>query len=121
MTLVELDDRTTIAAFFRGNPGAHVYVLGDLDDFDWPHTRWFAWAHGERLEQVALLYSEPSVPVLIAIAEEPGASMISLLTQLLPTLPAALYVHASPPLLDVFRSRYAVESAEPHLKLALAR
>ena len=121
MTLVELDDRSTIAAFFRRNAGAHVYELGDLDDFDWPHTRWFAWEHGGRLEQVALLYSEPSVPVLIAIAEEPAASMVSLLMELLPTLPAALYVHASPPLLQVFRDRYAVESAEPHLKLALAR
>ena len=121
MTLVELDDRATIAAFFRRNAGAHVYELGDLDDFDWPHTRWFAWEHGGRLEQVALLYSEPSVPVLIAIAEEPAASMVSLLMELLPTLPAALYVHVSPPLLEVFRDRYAVEAAEPHLKLALAR
>jgi ribosomal protein S18 acetylase RimI-like enzyme len=121
MTLVELDDRSTIAAFFRRNAGAHVYELGDLDDFDWPHTRWFAWEHGGALEQVALLYGEPSVPVLIAIAEEPGASMKTLLQELLPTLPDALYVHVSPPLLDVFRERYAVEAAEPHLKLALAR
>ena len=42
MTLVELGDRATIAAFFRRNAEAHVYELGDLDDFDWPHTRWFA-------------------------------------------------------------------------------
>ena len=70
---------------------------------------------------MALLYSEPSVPVLIAIAEDPDASMEPLLGELLPALPGALYVHVSPPLLDVFRDRYAVESAEPHLKLALAR
>jgi ribosomal protein S18 acetylase RimI-like enzyme len=121
MALVELGDRATIATFFRGNPEAHVYELGDLDDFDWPHTRWFAWEHGGQLEQVALLYSEPAVPVLIAIAEEPGASMEELLEQLLPSLPAALYVHVSPPLLDLFRTRYAIEAAEPHLKLALVR
>jgi predicted GNAT family acetyltransferase len=36
-------------------------------------------------------------------------------------LPAALYVHASSPLLEVFRGRYTVEVAESHLKLALAR
>jgi predicted GNAT family acetyltransferase len=59
--------------------------------------------------------------VLIAIAEEPGGSMEELLGQLLPSLPGALYVHASPPLLDLFRTRYTVEAAEPHLKLALAR
>ena len=121
MTLVELRDRATIAAFFRRNAEAHVYELGDLDDFDWPHTRWFAWEQDGRLEQVALLYSEPSVPVLIAIAEDPDASMVPLLGELLPALPGALYVHVSPPLLGVFRDRYTVESAEPHLKLALAR
>ena len=44
--------------------------------------------------------------------------MVSLLGELLPTLPAALYVHASPPLLDVFRERYAVEAAEPHSSCA---
>ncbi len=121
MTFHELDDRATIAAFFRRNAEAHVYELGDLDDFDWPHTRWFAWEHDGRLEQVALLYSEPSVPVVIAIAEPPDTSMVSLLEELLPTLPDALYVHVSPPLLDVFRERYTVEAAEPHRKLALAR
>jgi hypothetical protein len=121
MSLVQLDDRTTIASFFRRNARAHVYELGDLDDFDWPHTLWFAWEHEGRIEQVALLYTEPSVPVLIAIAEEPGASMVSLLEELLPTLPSALYVHVSPPLLEVFRGRYSVEAAEPHLKLALNR
>ena len=120
MTLVELRDRAPIAAFLRRNAESHVYELGDLDDFDWPHTRWFAWENGGRLEQVALLYSEPSVPVLIAIAEEPAVSMVSLLGELLPALPGAFYVHVSPPLLDVFRGRYTVEAAEPHLKLALA-
>ena len=38
--------------------------------------------------------------MLIAIADEPVASMESLLRALLPTLPDALYVHVSPPLLD---------------------
>ena len=55
MTLVELGDRDAIAAFLRRNAAAHVYELGDLDDFDWPHTRWFGWERDGRLEQVALL------------------------------------------------------------------
>src|SRR3954447_21544054 len=100
MTLVELDDRATIAAFFRRNAWAHVYELGDLDDFDWPHTRWFAWVSDRQIEQITLLYGEPDVPVLIAIAEAPDASMASLIRELLPTLPAPLYVHVSPPLLE---------------------
>jgi ribosomal protein S18 acetylase RimI-like enzyme len=61
------------------------------------------------------------VPVLIAIADEQGAGMEELLRALLPTLPSPLYVHVSPPLLEVFREWYAVAHAEPHLKLALTR
>ena len=70
MTLVELRDRDELASFFRRRPEVHAYELGDLDDFFWPHTRWFGWLVESRLEQVALLYGEPDPPVLIALAEE---------------------------------------------------
>lgn len=39
-----------------------VVDLSGLGDFDLPHTRWFVWQGGNRLEQIALLYSEPSIP-----------------------------------------------------------
>ncbi len=121
MSFVELRDRHVLAAFLRRNASAHVYELGDLDDFDWPFTRWFGSEADGRLGQVALLYTQPDVPVLIAIAEEPNAGMAELMRALLPTLPSELYVHVSPPLLEVFCERYAIEHSEPHLKLALTR
>jgi ribosomal protein S18 acetylase RimI-like enzyme len=121
MAVVDLHDRDAIAAVLRRNAPAHVYELGDLDDFDWPYTRWFGWEDGHRLEQVALLYTQPEVPVLIAISEEPAASMSELVREILPALPSPLYVHVSPSLLDIFRERYAVEHEQPHLKLALTR
>ena len=45
MTHIELRDRDELASFFRRRPEVHAYELGDLDDFFWPHTRWFgsAW------------------------------------------------------------------------------
>ena len=72
MPVVELDDRDVLAAVFRRNPRAHVYELGDLDDFDWPHTGGSA-GIGRRIEHVVLLYTQPAVPVLIAIADSPGS------------------------------------------------
>ena len=88
MAVVELEDKDVLAAFLRRNVRAHVYELGDLDEFDWPYTRWFGWERAGRLEQVVLLYSEPAVPVLIAIAEEPLAAMDELLARpSRPTLP----------------------------------
>lgn len=119
MAVVELEDRERIAAFLRRNAQAHVYELGDLDDFDWPYTRWFGWEHAGRLEQIALLYSEPAVPVLLAIAEEPLDAMEDLLRQIRGALPATLYVHATTTLLDTLAARYAIGAAAPHLKLAL--
>lgn len=121
MGVSELHDKAQIAACLRHNARAHVYELGDLDDFDWPYTRWYGWESGGRLEQVALLYTRPAVPVLIAIAEEPPTAMEALLRAIGDGLPPSLYAHATPPLLDMLSERYAVEGAEPHLKLALAR
>jgi ribosomal protein S18 acetylase RimI-like enzyme len=118
---IELRDRNAIAAVLRRNPQAHVYELGDLDDFDWPYTRWFGWESGGELEHAVLLYTQPSVPVLIAIADAPNGSMPALVEGVRDELPGRIYVHVSPPLLDVLGRRFSVETAEPHLKLALAR
>jgi len=121
MGVVELEDKDEIAAFLRRNARAHVYELGDLDEFDWPFTRWFGWERDGRLEQLLLLYTEPAVPVLLAIAEEPLGTMEDLLRAVRDALPPALYAHATAPLLDTLAERYAIEGAEPHLKLALGR
>lgn len=121
MAVVELENKREIAAFLRRNARAHVYELGDLDDFDWPHTRWFGWERDGRLEQIALLYTEPAVPVLLAIAEKPLVAMEDLLRTIRDSLPPVLYVHVTAPLLDTLAERCTIEGAEPHLKLVLAR
>ncbi len=119
MPVVELDDRDVLAEVFRRNPGAHVYELGDLDDFDWPHTRWFGWDSGRRIEDVVLLYAQPEVPVLIAIADSPGSSLHLLLNDILGSLPPVLYAHASASLLTTLGGRYEIVDAALHFKLVL--
>jgi predicted GNAT family acetyltransferase len=121
MVVVNLDDREVLASFFRRNGAAHAYELGDLDDFDWPHTVWFGWENDGRLEQVVLLYTQPRIPVLIAIAEPPEQTMAELLAAITWSLPSVLYTHASPGVVDMLAARYVIEDPEPHLKLALAR
>lgn len=121
MPVVELDDRELLASVFRRNARAHVYELGDLDDFDWPHTVWFGWESAGRLEQVALLYTQPRIPVLIAIAEPPTKTMAELLAAITWSLPSVLSTHASHGLLETLSERYSVVAPEPHLKFALMR
>ncbi len=122
MTVVELRDRDALAAFLRRRPAVHAYELGDLDDFFWPHTRWLGWLDAGRLSQVALLYSEPNPPVLLALAEEPEAEMVDLLHAVSDRLPARVYAHLSPALPDAIASLLA-SASEPalHRKLGLAR
>ncbi len=121
MKVLELHDREAIAAFLRRNPLRHVYELGDLDDFFWPHTRWFGAVERHRLRQVALVYDEPAVPVLLALAEEPQDTMARLVEELLPSLPHEVYAHLSPVLLETAQKRFGVSHHEPHLKMGLTR
>jgi RimJ/RimL family protein N-acetyltransferase len=124
---IELRDRSAIAALLRRDPRPHVYELGDLDDVDWPFTRWFGWESEGGVDGVVLLYTQPIVPVLLAIADDPAhssernGSMAALIGAIRGELPEAIYVHVTAPLLEVLAERYVVERAEPHLKLALGR
>ena len=121
MPPIEIRDRNAIAAVLRRHAPAHVYELGDLDDFDWPFTRWFGWEANGELQHVVLLYTQPTVPVLVAIDDERNGSMAALVDRIRDDLPERVYVHATSPLLEVLGRRFDVDGAEPHLKLALAR
>lgn len=119
MPAVETRDRELIATLLRRDAAARAYEIGDLDEVEWPHTRWFGWDADGRLEEVVLLYTRPAVPVLLAIAPRGPSTSLRLLDELVDALPSPLYVHVSPPLLDALRTRYDVEHAADHLKLAL--
>ena len=120
MTAVELRDRETIAAFLRRRPAVHAYELGDLDDFFWPHTQWLAWQPDGEIEQLALVYDEPEPPVLLALAEPPRDGMAALLGAVSRALPATLYAHLSPGLVQALAPALVPASDPiPHLKLGL--
>ncbi|MFN0155718.1 MAG: GNAT family N-acetyltransferase, partial [Gaiella sp.] len=118
MALVETRDREALSAFFRRDPALHAYSLGDLDDFFWPHTRWWAWDRGQGFEQVALLYSEPDVPVLLLLETEPEGSATPFADALMPVLPERIYAHVSPSLLRQFEAFRTTIDPVPHLKLS---
>ena len=120
MEVVELRDRDEIASFLRRRPAVHAYALGDLDDFFWPHTRWLGASVDGRLAQVALLYDEPDPPVLLGLAEEPQRELAELLLAASDRLPARLYAHLSPSVVDAITSVFrAASEPAPHRKLGL--
>lgn len=124
MTVDELRDRERIAAFCRHRPAVQAYLLGDLDDFFWPHTRWYGWAPEGSLEQLALVYDEVDPPVLLAFAEggvDGLTGAAALLRSIAPGLPPRLYAHLTPDLLDALAPTHApVSDPVLHAKLGLA-
>jgi RimJ/RimL family protein N-acetyltransferase len=123
VSVVELRDRERIASFCRRRPAVQAYLLGDLDDFFWPHTRWLGWEPDGRLEQLALVYAEPDPPVLLTFAEGGAPGLVgaaALLRAVAADLPGSLYAHLTPGLLEALAPRL-VPVTEPvrHAKLGL--
>lgn len=109
----ELRDRSAIRAMLMRDPELHLYELGDLDDFFWPRTRWFAQGSA-----IALLYDAPDLPVILALDRDAPAELAALLCAET-SLPARAYAHLSPEITAALASCYAIEPHGPHLKMAL--
>jgi len=73
---VSLHDKNEIEAFLRHNPWLHLYALGDLDEFFWPYTTWYAPKDSHQIKQLALLYTGTSLPVLLGLSEDPGVQAL---------------------------------------------
>jgi ribosomal protein S18 acetylase RimI-like enzyme len=114
-----LHDRATIAAFLEHDAERRVYELGDLDDFFWPATTWYALADGDLIHELALAYNAGDLLVLLALEHSDGAAMRSLLRSLLHMLPRRFYAHLSPGLIGTLAEAYRADSHGPHEKMAL--
>jgi RimJ/RimL family protein N-acetyltransferase len=116
--VVEIADKDRIRGFLRRDPDLHIYELGDLDDFFWPHTRWFALEDGDAIAATALLYIAPAVPVIVVLGD--GEPPRTLLAKLQDRLPTRIYAHLSPGLAGALAPRFTDESCGQHAKYALA-
>lgn len=116
--IVCLHAKDEAAAFCRRNPLLYAYMLGDLDDFFWPHTIWYALRQAGRVQHLVLLYTGCTMPTLLAFAEPAGAPR-ELLRALLPLLPRRFYAHLSGDLPDVLAADYHIQAHGAHHKMGL--
>ncbi len=94
MKAVCLHDKDTIETFLRGNVFLNIYSLGDLDDFFWPYTTWYALTDSAGIRAIALMYTGGSLPCLHALAEDDKAVYAEdLLRCLIPILPRRFDAH----------------------------
>jgi len=113
-----LRDKQVIERFFSPQADLHVYSIGDLDDFFWPDTTWYALTIDHASVAIALLYTGQTLPTLLAFSEQP-ARMSELLELMLPLLPPRFYAHFSPGLEQIVQDRYELLSHGEHYKMAL--
>ena len=118
MPVVSLHDTGEIERYLRQNALVHLYELGDLDDFFWRYTTWYALKEGESIQSLLLLYSAINPPVLLAISENLPA-LRTLLQSSIHLLPPRFYAHLSGDLSALLAAHYGIDSHGLHYKMAL--
>jgi ribosomal protein S18 acetylase RimI-like enzyme len=117
--LICLHAKDEVEAFARGNPLLHVYAIGDLDDFFWPHTIWYALREGGRVSQLVLLYTGQALPTVLAYADKPVGPLRDLLCLLVPLLPKRFYAHLTEGVADVLADDYSIQAHGAYHKMGL--
>lgn len=118
MGAVCLHDKEIIEKFLRRNTWLHLYELGDLDDFFWQYTTWYALEEAQQIQSLVLVYSGYKLPVLLGLAENVAPAR-ELLQSIMPLLPARFDAHLSGDLARILAGDYRIESYGPHYKMAL--
>lgn len=118
MKTVCLHAKDQIAAFLGRHTFLHIYSIGDLDDFFWHYTTWYALIDDEYIKQLVLFYTGSSLPVLLGLTEEPTL-MEELLRSIIHLLPKRFYAHLSGDVATVLANDYQIKSHGLHYKMAL--
>lgn len=121
--IVTLHDKTAILSFLQKNPALHIYSIGDLDDFYWPHTAWYANLKNDAISAIILEYTGMNPPTIIAFEESSIDDMRQLLEsmKLRSMLPPVFNTHLSPGLIDVFGRSKIEKDYGLHYKMVLTR
>ena len=97
-----LHNKAEIWNFLIRNPGLNIYQIGDLDDFFWPKTTWYALKEDAEIESIAMLYAGTGTPTLLSFYENESAHTTQLLKEVRYLLPERFNAHLSPGLIDLF-------------------
>ncbi len=120
MKAVCLHDKSTIETFLRGNVFLNIYGLGDLDDFFWPYTTWYALTDTAGVQVIALIYTGGSLPCLHVLSEDDKVIYTEeLLRCLIPILPRSFDAHLSLGLESILAEHCTLRPHGKHYKMAL--
>lgn len=119
MNITTLKDKNIIEKHFRKNTDLNIYSIGDLDDFFWKYTKWFAIGPESNPDQIVLLYEGSEQATFLAIADSNFDSMKLLIKNIQDRLPGRMYCHLSKGLINAFRKNSDIEDHGIHFKMSL--
>ena len=117
---MEFRDKNRIYEYLKQDSNLHIYEIGDLDDFFFEHTSWWALIDKNKICSLALLYQSPELPTLLLLNTNVQLSQ-ELIQNLLPKLPHRFYSHLSPDLESAFPKNFVLDHHGLHLKMVLKR
>jgi ribosomal protein S18 acetylase RimI-like enzyme len=117
--IVTLHAKDEVELFCRRNPFLHLYSIGDLDDFFWPYTTWYALRTDGCVRQLVLVYTGQVLPTVLALTEEPLDHMRELLRDLLRVLPRRFYAHLTEGTATALEQDHRLTSHGAHYKMGL--
>jgi RimJ/RimL family protein N-acetyltransferase len=106
--------KSEIESFLRKNTFLHIYSIGDLDDFFWNYTTWYALKKEEEIKEIILLYTGMDLPTLLVFTEGNLDLMNELLESIIHLLPKRFYTHLTPGLSKILKRGYKLESSQSH-------
>ncbi|MDI6739138.1 MAG: GNAT family N-acetyltransferase [Candidatus Edwardsbacteria bacterium] len=116
-----LHDKARIEQYLRRDAALHLYELGDLDNFFWPHTSWYGLQENGGIKSIALLYAGTELPVLLALGPAGSDYYVKLLESIRHLLPGRFYCHLTPGLDEALKKTYHLEFHGRHLKMTLTK
>jgi ribosomal protein S18 acetylase RimI-like enzyme len=121
MQPILIHDKEELEKYLLRYPQLNFYHLGDLDDFFWPYTSWFALKEDDQINALILMYSGIRPVTVLAIENDNHGGMLKLLENSLPLLPGVFYAHLSAGLEQVLSAYgYQIKLHGEHYKMALS-
>lgn len=114
-------DKSEIYRFLSKTPELQLYTIGDLDDFFWPHTVWYAMYDAGEICSIALLYTGMTPRTLLLFYDNDPGYSIELIKSIRHLLPEKFNVHLSPGLIDIFGKENIIEDYGHNYRMILAR
>jgi GNAT superfamily N-acetyltransferase len=120
MQLEIVHDKEEIEAFLRRDVPLHIYELGDLDDFYWPHTTWYAMRERGEVKTLIMVYTAEPLPVVLSFCEREEVSLQGeLMRAIVHLLPKHFYGHFTPGIEKAIRHGYMLTPMGAHHRMSL--